>query len=68
MGKFRSKLKRHTKGKKWGHGLSATSNPETTKHRSKARSRFFQPNLSLGMFGNFSPFISRNIFNFFNFL
>lgn len=48
MGKFRSKLKRNTKGKKWAHGQSATSNPENTKHRSKARSRFFQPNLSLG--------------------
>lgn len=47
MGKFRSKLKRHTKGKSWGHGLSATSNPENKKHRNKARSRFFQPNLSL---------------------
>lgn len=48
MGKFRSKLKRHTKGKSWGHGQSATSNPENKKHRNKARSRFFQPNLSLG--------------------
>lgn len=48
MGKFRSKLKRNTKGKQWGHGQSATSNPEQKKHRNKARSRFFQPNLSLG--------------------
>lgn len=48
MGKFRSKLKRHNKGKSWGHGQSATSNPENKKHRNKARSRFFQANLSLG--------------------
>lgn len=47
MGKFRSKLKRHTKGKLWGHGQSATSNPEKKKHRNKAQSRFFQSNLSL---------------------
>lgn len=48
MGKFRSKLKRRSKGKQWAHGQSATSNPENKKHRNKARSRFFQPNLSLG--------------------
>lgn len=48
MGKFRSKLKRNTKGKAWAKGQSATSNPEQKKHRNKARSRFFQPNLSLG--------------------
>ncbi|KAJ6631724.1 RRP12-like protein [Pseudolycoriella hygida] len=47
MGKFRSKLKRHSKGKLWGHGQSATSNPAKKKHRTKAQSRFFQPNLSL---------------------
>lgn len=47
MGKFRSKLKRHTKGKSWSHGHSSTSNPENQKHRIKAKSRFFQPNLSL---------------------
>lgn len=47
MGKFRSKLKRHTKGKMWKHGQSSSSNPENQKHRSKARSRFFQSNLSL---------------------
>lgn len=50
MGKFRSKLKRRAKGKQWAHGQSATSNPENKKHRNKARSRFFQPNLSLGKF------------------
>lgn len=48
MGKFRSKLKRKTKGKQWSRGQSATSNPTINKHRAKARSRFFQPNLSLG--------------------
>lgn len=48
MSKFRSKLKRNTKGKAWGHGQSATSNPEQKKHRNKARSRFFQPNLTCG--------------------
>ncbi|XP_053948868.1 RRP12-like protein [Anastrepha ludens] len=47
MGKFRSKLKRHTKGKTWSKGQSSTSNPEQMKHRLKAKSRFFQPNLSL---------------------
>lgn len=47
MSKFRSKLKRKTKGKHWAHGQSATSNPQVNKHRLKARSRFFQPNLSL---------------------
>jgi len=50
MGKFRSKLKRHGKGKTWSKGQSATSNPEQMKHRMKAKSRFFQPNLSLGEF------------------
>ncbi|BFG01171.1 RRP12-like protein [Drosophila madeirensis] len=47
MGKFRSKLKRHGKGKTWRKGESAKSNPEQMKHRLKAKSRFFQPNLSL---------------------
>lgn len=49
MGKFRSKLKRHTKGTKWARGQSATSNPENKKHRMAARSRFFQSNLNAGM-------------------
>lgn len=49
MSKFRSKLKRHTKGAKWARGQSSTSNPENKKHRNAARSRFFQPNLSTGM-------------------
>lgn len=49
MSKFRSKLKRHTKGAKWARGQSATSNPENKKHRNAARSRFFQPNLHTGM-------------------
>ncbi|EDV47177.2 LOW QUALITY PROTEIN: uncharacterized protein Dere_GG19496 [Drosophila erecta] len=47
MSKFRSKLKRHGKGKTWSKGQSATSNPDQMKHRLKAKSRFFQPNLSL---------------------
>ncbi|XP_065366328.1 RRP12-like protein [Calliphora vicina] len=47
MGKFRSKLKRHTKGKTWSKGHSSTSNPDQMKHRIKAKSRFFQPNISL---------------------
>ncbi|KNC26487.1 RRP12-like protein [Lucilia cuprina] len=47
MGKFRSKLKRHSKGKTWSKGHSSTSNPEQMKHRNKAKSRFFQPNISL---------------------
>ncbi|KAH8336109.1 hypothetical protein KR074_003291 [Drosophila pseudoananassae] len=47
MGKFRSKLKRHGKGKTWSKGQSATSNPDQMKHRLKAKSRFFQPNLNL---------------------
>lgn len=54
MSKFRSKLKRHSKGgAKWARGQSATSNPENKKHRNAARSRFFQPNLNTGI----NPFI-----------
>ncbi|XP_032582691.1 RRP12-like protein [Drosophila sechellia] len=49
MGKFRSKLKRNGKGKIWSKGQSATSNPTQMKHRMKAKSRFFQPNLSLAV-------------------
>ncbi|XP_017055548.1 RRP12-like protein [Drosophila ficusphila] len=52
MGKFRSKLKRHGKGKTWSKGQSATSNPDQMKHRLKAKSRFFQPNLSLAAASN----------------
>ncbi|KAL9880391.1 RRP12-like protein [Glossina fuscipes] len=47
MGRFRSKLKRHVKGKTWSKGHSSTCNPEQMKHRLKAKSRFFQTNLSL---------------------
>uniref|UniRef100_A0A7G3B2B6 Uncharacterized protein n=1 Tax=Lutzomyia longipalpis TaxID=7200 RepID=A0A7G3B2B6_LUTLO len=47
MAKFRSKLKSHSKGKRWASGHSAVTNPQNFKHRSKAKSRFFQPNLSL---------------------
>lgn len=53
MGKFRSKLKRNSKGAKWARGQSATSNPENKKHRNAARSRFFQPNLNTGMLALF---------------
>lgn len=50
MGKFRSKLKKNASGKKWARGHSSTSNPESNKHRSKAKARFFQTNLSLGKY------------------
>ncbi|EDW00336.1 RRP12-like protein [Drosophila grimshawi] len=52
MGKFRSKLKRHGKGKNWSKGQSAVSNPDQMKHRLKAKSRFFQPNLNLAASGS----------------
>ncbi|KAF5307989.1 hypothetical protein FQR65_LT06557 [Abscondita terminalis] len=42
MGKFRSKLKGSTKGKRWAKGQSSSSNPEFSKHRNAAKSRFFQ--------------------------
>uniref|UniRef100_A0A6P7FHR4 RRP12-like protein n=1 Tax=Diabrotica virgifera virgifera TaxID=50390 RepID=A0A6P7FHR4_DIAVI len=45
MGKFRSKLKGQTKGKRWPKGQSSSSNPETKKYRDLAKSRFFQENL-----------------------
>lgn len=45
MGKFRSKLKGQTKGKRWPKGQSSSSNPETRKYRDQAKSRFFQENL-----------------------
>ncbi|XP_065087189.1 RRP12-like protein [Ochlerotatus camptorhynchus] len=47
MSKFRSKLKKKVGGKRWSRGHASTSNPETNKHRAKAKSRFFQANLSL---------------------
>uniref|UniRef100_A0A1Q3G0S0 Uncharacterized protein n=1 Tax=Culex tarsalis TaxID=7177 RepID=A0A1Q3G0S0_CULTA len=47
MGKFRSKLKKKAGNKRWARGHASTSNPETNKHRAKARGRFFQANLSL---------------------
>lgn len=47
MGKFRSKLKGQTKGKRWPKGQSSSSNPETRKYRDLAKSQFFQE--SLGM-------------------
>ncbi|CRL05121.1 CLUMA_CG017972, isoform A [Clunio marinus] len=45
MTKFRSKLKKKTGTKKVAKGQSSISNPEVTKYRSKAKSRFFQSNL-----------------------
>ncbi|XP_063628336.1 RRP12-like protein [Cydia splendana] len=45
MGKFRSKLKGKTKGKRWNKGHSSDSNPKTQKYREMAKSRFFQENL-----------------------
>ncbi|CAH2052754.1 unnamed protein product, partial [Iphiclides podalirius] len=45
MGKFRSKLKGKSKGKRWQKGQSSNSNPKTQKYREMAKSRFFQENL-----------------------
>ncbi|XP_057657541.1 RRP12-like protein [Diorhabda carinulata] len=45
MGKFRSKLKGQSKGKRWPKGQSSSSNPGITKYRDIAKSRFFQENL-----------------------
>ncbi|XP_049879391.1 RRP12-like protein [Pectinophora gossypiella] len=45
MGKFRSKLKGKTKGKRWQKGQSSNSNPKIQKYREMAKSRFFQENL-----------------------
>lgn len=47
MGKFRTKLKGQTKGKRWLKGQSSSSNPETHKYRDQAKSRFFQVNLGM---------------------
>lgn len=46
MTKMRSKLKRKAGTKKYAKGQAANSNPQITKHRSKARSRFIQNNLT----------------------
>ncbi|KAJ8712879.1 hypothetical protein PYW08_008183 [Mythimna loreyi] len=45
MGKFRSKLKGKSKGKRWQKGQSSNSNPKIQKYREMAKSRFFQENL-----------------------
>ncbi|XP_026740295.1 RRP12-like protein [Trichoplusia ni] len=45
MGKFRSKLKGKSKGKRWQKGQSSNSNPKIQKYRDMAKSRFFQENL-----------------------
>lgn len=50
MGKFRSKMKGQTKGKRWLKGQSSNSNPKTQKYREMAKSRFFQENLGLYFF------------------
>lgn len=47
MGKFRSKIKGKTKGKRWQKGQSSNSNPKSQKYREMAKSRFFQENLGL---------------------
>ncbi|XP_059486905.1 RRP12-like protein [Neocloeon triangulifer] len=39
------RVKTNTKGKRWTKGHSCVSNPEATKYRDAAKSRFFQPNL-----------------------
>ncbi|XP_045503791.1 RRP12-like protein [Colias croceus] len=46
MGKFRSKIKGSSKGKRWQKGQSSNSNPKTQKYREMAKSRFFQENLN----------------------
>jgi len=45
MKKF--KVKTNSKGKRWAKGHSCVSNPDATKYRDSAKSRFFQPNLGL---------------------
>lgn len=45
MTKFRSKMKKKVGTKKVAKGQSSISNPEVTKHRAKAKSRFFQSSL-----------------------
>ncbi|XP_050071792.1 RRP12-like protein [Anopheles maculipalpis] len=51
MSKFRSKLKRKDGSKRWKKGSASSSNPQESKHRAKAKSRFFQTNLSLAPAG-----------------
>lgn len=46
MGKTRIRLK-GARGKRWAKGQSSSSNPQTSKHRDAAKSRFFQENLGL---------------------
>lgn len=45
MGKLKPRLGSRKKAKRWPKGQSSSSNPEITKHRNQARSRFFQENL-----------------------
>lgn len=52
MTKFRSKLKKKTGTKNVAKGQSSISNPEVTKYRSKAKSRFFQSSLLIGKLMN----------------
>lgn len=50
MGKFRTKLKGQTKGRRWRKGQSSSSNPSITKHRDLAKGRFFHENLGKRLF------------------
>lgn len=50
MTKFRSKLKKKVGTKQVSKGQSSISNPAVTKHRSKAKSRFFQSNLLISKY------------------
>ena len=45
MGKLGPRLNSRKKAKRWAKGQSSSSNPETKKHRDRARSCFFQENL-----------------------
>lgn len=60
--KFRSKLKKKSGTKQVAKGQSSISNPGVTKHRAKAKGKFFQSNLiiseySLGILKVFYRFI-----------
>lgn len=52
MTKFRSKYKKKVGTKRVAKGQSSTSNPEVTKHRAKAKSRFFHSSLLIGEYLN----------------
>ena len=42
MGKVKPRLNSRKKAKRWPKGQSASSNPDTRKHRNQARTCFFQ--------------------------